>query len=138
MELVFYVPGQPWVIDFAHICGGVVVSQLYNQTLDEVKKIHPGATVVSFQEAAAQIHAGHRGQPRPIHQDDYKFARRIVFGKIDGSQAEGESFKVPDFGADALSQVYACYNGTYWVFEEDYNLPHETVIDRVRQAMSIQ
>lgn len=136
MELVFYVPGQPWVIDFAHVRGDLVVSQLENWTLDDVRKIHPGAQVVPYCEAAAQIHAGHRGQPRPIHREDYEFARAIVLDMVDGSEAEGESFKVLDFGAEGCAQVYACVGGAYWVFEDDPTLPHAAVIKRVRGVIA--
>lgn len=135
MELVFYVPGQPWVIDFAHERGGLVVSQLESQTLDEMRVRHPGAKIVPFHEAAAEIHAAHRSHPRPIHRDDYDFARSIVLGGVDGNEAEGESFKVSDFGAGALAQVYACLGGRCWMFEDVCTLPHAVIMRRIRQAM---
>lgn len=135
MELVFYVPGQPWVIDFACVRGDLVVSELESQTLDEVQVRHPGAKIVSFHEAAAEIHAAHRSQPRPIHRDDYDFARSVVVGGIDGNEVEGESFKVSDFGVGASTQVYACLGGKFWVFEGVCAMSHAAVMRRVQQAM---
>ncbi|MBA6068102.1 hypothetical protein [Pseudomonas mosselii] len=135
MELVFYVPGQPWVIDFAHVRGELIVSQLENQTLDEMQVRHPGAKIVPFHEAAAEIHATHRGQPRPVPRDDYEFARAMVVS-TDGNEVDGESFKLRDFGAGALAQVYACVGGTYWMFEDACTLPHEAVLRRVQSVMA--
>ncbi|MGM7284760.1 hypothetical protein ABRY74_23220 [Pseudomonas guariconensis] len=135
MELVFYVPGQPWVIDFAHERGDLVVSQLENQTLDEVQVLHPGAKIVPYKEAAAQIHAVHRSHPRPIPRVDYEFARTMVVDGIEGNEVNGESFKVPDFGAGELAQVYACSsNGMCWMFEDACTLPHAEVMRRVQLA----
>lgn len=136
MELVFYVPGQPWIIDFAHVRGGLVVSQLENQTLKELQVRHPHAKIVSFQEAAAEIHSAHRTQPRSVDRADYEFGRAMVLGVVDGSEAEGESFKVKEFGAGPLAQVYACVEGTCWVFEDVYTLPHTAIIGRIREVMA--
>ncbi|MEB8059303.1 hypothetical protein [Pseudomonas fulva] len=134
MELVFYVPGQPWIIDFAHERGGLVVSQLENQTLQELQVRHPDAKVVSFHEAAAEIHSAHRTQPRAVDREDYEFARSIVLGVVDGSEEEGESFKLEDFGSGPLAQIYAYVEGSYWVFEDVHTLPHAAIVSRVRGA----
>ncbi len=48
MENVFYVPGQPWVIDFAVERGGVLVSAINGETLEQVQTRHSGAVIADF------------------------------------------------------------------------------------------
>ena len=135
MELVFYVPGQPWVIDFAHQRGGLIVSQLENKTLDELQVLHPGAKIVTFHEAATEIHSAHRSQPRAIGVEDYEFARALVLDKVDGSKVEGESFKVREFGTGVLAQVYARLGDCCWLFEDVHTLNHADILGRIREAL---
>ncbi|HDQ4405505.1 TPA: hypothetical protein P8734_005703 [Pseudomonas aeruginosa] len=134
-EMVFYVPGQPWVIDFAKVrADGVTVTQLQGHTLEEVKARSPGAVVISYDEAVAQIEAGSKSEPRQIDAEDFDYALNALppVQWVAGDHAE--SFKMCERTNGRVTAIYARVGSTYWKFEDVYTLPHSEIIAKVRNA----
>ena len=138
-EMVFYVPGQPWVIDFAKVRGdGVTVSQLQGHTLEEVQARSPGAIITSYDEAAAQIEAGCKTEPRQIDAEDFDYALNVLPPAQWVAGDHAESFKMCERTNGRVTAIYARVGATYWKFEDVYTMPHAEIIAKVRKAQESQ
>ena len=135
MEKVFYVPGQPWVIDFAFMReDGTLVTQLQRHTLEQVQERNPGAIITTYQEAAAQIEAGCKTEPRRIGEEDFDYALNVLppMQWVRGESCE--SFKMSERTHGKVTAIYVRLGASYWKFEDVYTLPHSEVIAKVRKA----
>lgn len=139
MEKVFYVPGQPWVIDFAFMReDGTLVTQLQRHTLEEVQERSPGAIITSYQDAAAQIEAGCKTEPRRIELEDFDYALNVLPPMQWVRDGSSESFKMCERTNGKVTGIYVRLGASYWKFEDVYTLPHTEIIAKVRKAMESQ
>ncbi|MCK9759894.1 hypothetical protein LT708_25210 [Pseudomonas syringae pv. syringae] len=135
LEKAFYVPGQPWVIDFAKVRqDGVFVSELHGLTLDEIKAHNPNAIITDYELAEALIHGDVSGQPRQILEEDYLYVRSElpVFDQFLGLNTE--SFKI-DSDGDGYT-IYARLELQCFKFKSMVDLSHQEVMRRIK--ISIQ
>lgn len=135
LEKAFYVPGQPWVIDFAVARqDGVFVSELHGLTLDEIKALNPNAIITDYELAEALIHGDLSGQPRQILEEDYLYVRSElpVIDQFLGLNTE--SFKI-DSDSHGYT-IYARLDRQCFKFKSKIILSHHDVMRRIK--MSIQ
>ena len=139
MEKVFYVPGQPWVIDFAFMReDGTLVTQLQRHTLEQVKERSPGAIITTYQDAAEQIEAGCKTEPRQIDAEDFDYALNVLPPMQWVRGGDVESFLMSERTNGRVTGIYARLGDTYWKFEDVCTLPHAEIIAKVRKAQESQ
>lgn len=131
-EKVFYVPGQPWVQDFAVEVEGVVRSQLQGLTLEQFQAREPGVIVCTYGEARAQIEALSKSEPKPISEADFFYALEALPPQGWRHDAAGESFKMAEHINGRITAIYARIGGTFWRFDDVFTMPHAEVMERVR------
>lgn len=139
MEKVFYVPGQPWVIDFAvDRADGLTVTQLQGHTLDQVLIRNPGAIITTYLEATAQIEAGCKTEPRQIDVGDFDYGLNVLPPVQWVHRDDSESFKMSERTNGLVTAIYARVGNTYWKFEDICTMSHIEIIAKVRKAMASQ
>jgi len=135
MEMVFYVPGQPWVIDFViERADGVAVSVLHGLTLEEIRAYSPGVIVTSHQEACAQINAGRKAGPLRISAEDYDYVSGLIPSDRRISDGESESFVMGERASGRVTAIYARVGGSYWHFAGIDTMSHSEIITAVLGA----
>lgn len=135
MDKVFYVPGQPWVLDFAvEREDGVLVSEQEGKTLAEIQHRSPSAILVTYKQAVEKIEAGCKSNPRPIDAADFLYAQNELPLEQWVVGFEYESFKLGDRINGRIAAIYARIGNTYWKFEDVYSLSHIQIITRVKVA----
>ena len=135
MEKVFYVPGQPWVIDYALDRDGVTVTQRQRHTLEEVRVHSPAAIIITFQEAAAQIEAGCKTEPRQIDAEDFAYGLNVLPPVQWVHRHDCESFKMSECTNGRVTAIYARVGQTFWRFDDICTMPHAQIIAKVHKAM---
>lgn len=139
MENVFYVPGQPWVIDFAiQRADGATVTRLQGHTLEEVQARHPGAQLMSYQKAEQQIEAGCKTSPRRIDREDFDYALNVLPPVRWDQNGKYETFLMSERINGRVTGIYARVSDSYWKFEDVYTLSHVEIIAKVREAMKAE
>ncbi|MDF4211172.1 hypothetical protein P2W50_31460 [Pseudomonas protegens] len=139
MEKVFYVRGQPWVIDFAiERADGVVVSQLRGHTLAEVQAHSPGAEIITYREAVALIESGCKTEPRQINLEDFEYALNVLPPMRWVRGCEYESFMMSERTNGRVTGIYARAGTTFWKFEDVCTMSHTEIIAKVRKAAEAQ
>jgi len=78
-EQCFYVPGEQNIIDTARADG---TSTVFGHTLAQVQERYPGAVLMDFDAAYAEIEAGMRARymapPEPITEDRYEYWLNVL------------------------------------------------------------
>jgi len=138
MEKVFYVPGQPWAIDFAVERDGVTVSQISGETLEQVQARHPGAIVADYAEVCAQIEAQSKTEPRQIDAEDFDYALNVLPPVGWVRESGCESFKMSEHTNGNVTAIYARVGETFWTFQDVYTMKHAEIMAKVRQAQESQ
>lgn len=132
METVFYVPGQPWVIDFAfERADGVNVSQQQGLTLEQIQAEHPGAIATTYSKALEAIEAGCKSEPRRIDEVDFDYALNVLPPVGWVRAGDSESFKMSERTNGRVTAIYARFGSTFWSFQDIYKLTHLDIIQRV-------
>ena len=131
-EKVFYVPGQPWIQDFAVEVDGVVRSALQGLTLDQIQAKEPGVIVCTYEEARAQIEALCKSEPKQIGEDDFIYALEALPPQGWRHDAAGESFKMAERLNGRITAIYARIGTTFWRFDDVFTMPHAEIMERVR------
>ncbi|MEE5177074.1 hypothetical protein V2K54_25520 [Pseudomonas alliivorans] len=134
LEKAFYVPGQPWVIDFAVVReDGVFVSQLHGLTLDEIKALNPNAVITDYELAEALIHGDVSGKPRQILEEDYLYVRSELPMTDHFLGLNTESFKT---ASDTHGYtIYARLERKCFKFKSEIDLSHQDVMRRVKISL---
>lgn len=138
-DLVFYVPGHAWAIDFAIERNGQLVTQITGETLEQVRERHPKAEIASASEVQAQIEESGKTTPRLITQEDFDYALNVLPPNGWHRGWDGESFKMAEHTVGRITAIYARQGDTFWKFEGLYNLPHDEImgmIEKARAALS--
>ncbi|MEA9979902.1 MULTISPECIES: hypothetical protein [unclassified Pseudomonas] len=136
MEKVFYVPGQPWVIDFAvERADGVTVSQLQGHTLNEVQARSPGVIITTYEDATARIEAGSKTEPRQIDVEDFDYALNVLPPVRWVRGGDVESFKMSERTNGRVTSIYSRVGASYWKFEDIYTMSHNEIIAKVRKVI---
>jgi hypothetical protein len=139
MEKVFYAPGERWVIDFAiKRADGVTVTQIQGQTLEQVQARHPGAQLMSYQEAEQQIEAGCKTAPRRIDREDFDYALNVLPPVRWDQNGKYETFLMSERTNGRVTGIYARVKDSYWKFEDVCTLSHVEIIAKVREAMKTE
>lgn len=132
MEKVFYVPGQPWVLDFAIEADGVARSELTGRTLEQVQAENPGAILCTYDEARAQIEALCKSEPKPISAADFEYALEVLPPRGWVADEAGESFKMAEHLNGRITGIYARIGETFWRFDDVFTMTHAEIMARVR------
>ncbi|MFV0455623.1 MAG: hypothetical protein ACK5NQ_11640 [Pseudomonas sp.] len=136
MEKVFYVPGQPWAIDFAVERDGVTVSQISGETLEQVQARHPGAIVADYAEVCAQVEAQSKTEPRQIDAEDFDYALNVLPPVGWVRESGCESFKMSEHTNGNVTAIYARLGDTFWTFQDVYTMKHAEIMEKVREAQA--
>jgi len=132
MSQVFYVPGQPLAIDYAHQNkAGHWVAQRSGLLFCELRMSYPGVVVgdESFFLAAQARRFG--TVPEHIERSSFEFA--LHYRKVIDHPGAGdsESFKLADMTVGNITSIYARIGTGYWLFQDVATLPHCQIIQRI-------
>lgn len=135
MENVFYVPGQPWVIDYAIArADGVIVSQLQGLTLEQIQVEHPGAIITTYFAARAEVEAGCKSEPRCIDEVDFEYGLNVLPPTGWMHDGDSESFKMSEHTNGRITAIYARVGETFWKFQDVYTLTHAEIIEKIHKV----
>jgi hypothetical protein len=138
MEKVFYIPGQPWIVDFAVARkDGVIVSEQQGITFSELKNLYPSAVMIDYKEAVEQIENRCKTEPRQINAEDYYYALEVFPLEQRTSGGDFETFKMSQRTNGRVTAIYARIGNSYWMFQDVYSLNHLEIIARVRTAQQM-
>ena len=136
MVKVFYVPGQPVVIDYARPVGALGwMAQHSGLMLAELRVRHPGAVLGDEETFLLDQTRAFATAPQPITEARYHFAlehRQLIDHAGDG---ESESFKLAEMSVGNITTVYARWRGCYWMFEAVATLPHLLIIQEIARSV---
>lgn len=135
MEKVFFVPGQPWVLDYAvERTDGVIVSEQQGKTLSEIQERHPTALIVDYQVAVEQIESGCKTDPRRIDIEDFEYALNSLPPQQWQGGAEYETFKMSERTNGRVTAVYARIGSSYWMFRDVHTISHVEIVMKIKAA----
>lgn len=132
MEKVFYVPGQPWVLDYVEEVDGVAYSYTRRMTLEQTQAENPGVTLCTYDEARAQIEALCKSEPKQISEGDFECALGVLPPEGWRADGAGESFKMAERVNGRITAIYARICNTFWHFNDVCTMPHAEIMERVR------
>lgn len=131
-EQVFYVPGQPWVIDFVEQQpDGSCVAAATGQTQEQIAAVSPGVILCTYAEARKQIESRAKSEPKPISEEDFTFALNCLPPMDWRHDANGESFKMSEFITGNVTSIYARMGNTYWMLDDVCTLSHREILERI-------
>ncbi|EJE4644401.1 hypothetical protein BKG02_004754 [Vibrio parahaemolyticus] len=135
MQYVFYVPGKPTAIAYAHDKDGEPVTGL-GESLESLAKRYPGVTIGSESEFLEQAEKALRTDPVEVPAAAFHEALHMLpplqWRCFDGE----ESFKCSEFYSGNVTYIYANVAGRYWKFRDVATLTHDEIIQRIIDHIS--
>lgn len=135
MGKAFYVPNQPWFVDYAiERADGVMVSELAGLTLEQIKAKYPGAILITCQQAQNAIESLCKTVPRPIDDVDFEYAQTALANYGHCQSGDTESFMLTEHKSGRVTAIYARIGAHCWTFNDVCDLSHAAIVERVLNA----
>lgn len=135
MTMLFCVPGDPHVIDYAREREGRLVSMITGETPAELAAQYPGVVLADERTFLEQ-------QDRLLSSDPREIAEARFFDALGElpplnrrHYPEGdESFMWPEFVGGNVTTIFARRDDRYWSFQGVATLTHADIMRRVEAA----
>ena len=132
MSKVFYVPGQPSIIDYAREIGpNQWATRCRMLMLAELHICHPGAVLGDEESFLLAQEAALGTLPQEISEARYEYALTRLQVLDFAAVGKDFSFKLEKFEVGNLTRIYARCNGRYWTFVGLATLTHQMIVQRV-------
>ena len=135
MTQVFYVPGQPSIIDYAReLAPGQWATRCGLLMLPELRVRYPGAVLGDEEAFLRDQEAAHGTRPVRISAARYDYALSHHNVTDFAADNECDSFKLPCGEVGNVTRIYAHWHGCYWTFMALATLPHPAIVERLAES----
>ena len=138
----YYIPEKAEVLDFADKNG---ITSIYKRTSEEVKKLHPTAEFITWDEAYEQIQRFNREEyldkpPSEISEERYFHMFGVLFPGDWQTSEQGESFYVTEAFTNNIYYYYVNLTAEDKFFElmAYKGAKHSDLIERCRSYLAQQ
>jgi hypothetical protein len=131
-KMCFYVPGQLSIIDTVKDNGK---SFYDNESLEEIDKRYPGAILISFEDAIAEIEA--LAQKKYITEvDEERFMDMLeILPPMNWKQTtEGEVFMMCEMNYSHYTNIFCQIKDRYFEFSDSRFLTLDQIINKVKSS----
>ena len=140
---VFYVPGRTGIVDLAIMRDGVLRSQVYNETIDELRQRYPGAQVGQLGPVAQATDDAFRSPPVEITQQRFwdmlevlppvAWVRRTIEENKDQT-LDNESFKISERTCGSITAIFCRIGSRYFELQDSITMRHDDILRAVLLA----
>ena len=132
-EVVFYIPGQPTIIDLTYTDpDGVVRSQCYRESLEQIRQRFPGAALGTLGHAMAEGETSLQSDPAEITEDQYSHMLEVL-PPLNWRHGDGsESFMLCELIYGNTTSIYCRIGACYFTFNDSASLSHEQIVSRCK------
>ena len=128
-EMVFYVPGSLWLVDFARLSDGQ-----YLPSLEAMQANFPGCELMSYDEASQAMNDAAKQPVTRITREEYD-DKLCVMPPLDWRGSEsGESFKLCEMYSGNITDIYARSGNEYFTLRDHVTLTHGDIMQRVKEV----
>ena len=134
-KMCFYVPGQLSIIDTVKDNGK---SFYDNESLEEIDKRYPGAILISFEDAIAEIEALAQKKyiTEPVEVDEERFMDMLeILPPMNWKQTtEGEVFMMCEMNYSHYTNIFCQIKDRYFEFSDSRFLTLDQIINKVKSS----
>ena len=134
-KMCFYVPGQLSIIDTVKDNGK---SFYYDESLEEINKRYPGAILIPFEDAIAQLEALAEKKyiTEPIEVDEERFLDMLeILPPMNWKQStEGEAFMICEMNYSHYTNIFCQIKDRYFEFSDSRFLTLDQIIKKVKSS----
>ena len=134
-KMCFYVPGQLSIIDTVKDNGK---SFYYDESLEEINKRYPGAILIPFEDAIAQLEALAEKKyiTEPIEVDEERFMDMLgILPPMNWKQStEGEAFMICEMNYSHYTNIFCQIKDRYFEFSDSRFLTLDQIIKKVKSS----
>lgn len=137
---VLYVPGEYYLRTALTERNGQLVSIYSGETVQEMLKDLPAETIVaSLDDVLPMVEAAQRKAfcfpPKEITEERFWDMLEVLPPHDWKRTADGESFKMCERTSGDITAIFAKVDGRYWEMSDSITMPHEFIIDKIRQTI---